>query len=114
MSGKTLALTALLWMLTGCRQEQLSLPVTHAAVSQPQSATAIAAESNPLSLEPGASCYKFMLLRPKDQRATAVQARLKQADAMVAVLERTLAVPGRVMPTSSPSNFPCLGLPRLP
>jgi len=28
MAGRTLALTALLWMLTACRQEQLSLPVT--------------------------------------------------------------------------------------
>jgi hypothetical protein len=92
MSGKTIALTALLWMLTGCGQEQLSLPITHAAVSQPQSATAIAPETNPLSLEPGTSCYKFMLLRPKDQRATAVQLRLKQADAMVAALERTITV----------------------
>ena len=27
------------------------------------------------------SCYAYILLRPKDQRATAVQARLKKADA---------------------------------
>ena len=52
----------------------------------------IASAPNPISLEPGASCYKFILLRPKDQRATAVQARLKQADAMVAALERTITV----------------------
>ena len=92
MSGKTIALTALLWMLTACRQEQLSLPVTHAAVSQPQATPAIASAPNPISLEPGASCYKFILLRPQDQRAVAVQARLKQADAMVAALERTITV----------------------
>jgi hypothetical protein len=92
MSGKTLALSALLWMLTACRQEQLSLPVTHAAVSQPQSTIAIAPAPNPFSLEPGASCYKFILLRPKDQRATAVQVRLKQADRMVAALQRTITV----------------------
>jgi hypothetical protein len=92
MSGKTLALTALLWMLTACRQEQLSLPVTHAAVSQPQSARAIAPAPNPFSLEPGASCYQFILLRPKDQRAIAVQARLKQADAMVVALDHTITV----------------------
>jgi hypothetical protein len=92
MSGKTLALTVLLWMLTACRQEQLSLPITHAAVSQPSSATAVPPEPNPFSLQPGVSCYSFILLRPKDQRATAVQARLKQADAMVAALDRTISV----------------------
>ncbi len=84
-----LALTALLWMLTACRQEQLSLPVTHAAVSQPQPPAAIAPPPQPSSIgpEPGSSCYAFTLLRPKDQRAVAVQARLKQADAMVAALD---------------------------
>jgi hypothetical protein len=97
MAGRTVALTALLWMLTACRQDQLSLPITHAAVSQPQSATAIAPAPDPLPFEPapepGASCYSFILLRPKDQRATAVQARLKQADAMVAALDsRTITV----------------------
>jgi hypothetical protein len=95
MAGRTLALTALLWMLAGCQQEQLSLPITHAAVSAPQSAIAI--EPMPhlphFEPEPGSSCYAFILLRPKDQRATAVQARLKQADAMVAGLDsRTITV----------------------
>jgi hypothetical protein len=97
MAGRTVALTALLWMLTACRQDQLSLPITHAAVSQPQFATAIAPAPDPLPFEPapepGASCYSFILLRPKDQRATAVQARLKQVDAMVAALDsRTISV----------------------
>jgi hypothetical protein len=117
MSGKTLALGALLWMmLTPHRQERLSLPITHATVSQAQPVTVsqaqpvtvsqpqpvtvsqpepintIAAAPDPVSLEPGTSCYKFILLRPKDQRATAVQVRLKQADAMVAALERTIKV----------------------
>jgi hypothetical protein len=117
MSGKTLALGALLWMmLTPHRQERLSLPITHATVSQaqpvtvsqaqpvtvsqpqpvtvsqPQPINTIAAAPDPVSLEPGTSCYKFILLRPKDQRATAVQVRLKQADAMVAALERTIKV----------------------
>jgi hypothetical protein len=89
MAGRsTLALTALLWMLTACRQEQLSLPVTHAAVAQPQSAVAIAPSPEPPQAgpEPGSSCYSFTLLRPKDQRAVAVQARLKQADVMMAAL----------------------------
>jgi hypothetical protein len=76
-------------MLTACRQEELSLPVTHAAVSPPRSATVIAPPSQPSAVEPqpGSSCYSFTLLRPKDQRAIAVQARLKQADAMVAALD---------------------------
>jgi hypothetical protein len=89
MAGRLLALTALLWMLTACRQEQLSLPITHAAVSEPQSAKAIAPvpKSARVEPEPGSSCYSFTLLRPKDQRAIAVQTRLKQADAMVAALD---------------------------
>src|ERR1700678_3098038 len=89
MAGRLLALTALLWMLTACRQEQLSLPITHAAVSEPQSATVLAPvpQSARLEPEPGSSCYSFTLLRPKDQRAIAVQTRLKQADVMVAALD---------------------------
>jgi hypothetical protein len=87
MAGRTVALTVLLWMLTACRQEQLSLPITHAAVSQPQSAATIAPTPTPLHFEPGTSCYSFILLRPKEQRAIAVQARLKQADAMAAALD---------------------------
>ena len=91
MAGRrSLAFTALLWMLTACRQEQLSLPVTHAAVAQPQSVcrrrTTTPASFRP-GPEPGSSCYSFTLLRPKDQRAVAVQARLKQADVMIAALD---------------------------
>jgi hypothetical protein len=95
MAGRTVALTALLWMLTACRQEQLSLPITHAAVSEPQPPAAVAPVPQPslVEPEPGSSCYSFILLRPKDQRAIAVQARLKQADAMVAALDsRTITV----------------------
>ena len=90
MAGRrTLALTALLWMLTACRQEQLSLPVTHAAVAQLQSPVSTAPPPQPSQAgpEPGSSCYSFTLLRPKDQRAVAVQARLKQADVMMAALD---------------------------
>jgi hypothetical protein len=89
MAGRrTLALTALLWMLTACRQEQLSLPVTHAAVAQPQAPVATAPpQPSQAGPEPGSSCYSFTLLRPKDQRAVAVQARLKQADVMMAALD---------------------------
>jgi hypothetical protein len=87
MAGRTVALTVLLLTLTACRQERLSLPITHAAVSQPQSTATTAPMPAPLHFEPGTSCYSFILLRPKEQRAIAVQARLKQADAMAAALD---------------------------
>jgi hypothetical protein len=96
MAGRTLALTALLWMLTACRQEQLSLPVTHAAVAQPQSAVVPPPQPSQAGPEPGSSCYSFTLLRPKDQRAVAVQARLKQADAMMAALDSRVITVGLV------------------
>jgi hypothetical protein len=86
MAGRTFAVTALLLMLTACRQEQLSLPVTHAAVSEPV-VLAPLPEDSQAEPEPGSSCYSFTLLRPKQQRAVAVQARLRQADAMVAALD---------------------------
>ena len=34
MTGRLLVLTPFLFMLTSCQQEQLSLPVTHAASTQ--------------------------------------------------------------------------------
>src|ERR1700690_2187335 len=85
MAGRTVALlTALLWMLTACRQDE---------VSQPQSAAALAPVPDPPHFEtgpePGASCYSFILLRPKDQRAIAVQARLKKADELAAAFRRS-------------------------
>jgi hypothetical protein len=83
MAGRTFAVIALLLTLTACRQEQLSLPVTHAAVSEPAVLAPRPEGSQP---EPGSSCYSFTLLRPKQQRALAVQARLRQADAMMAAL----------------------------
>ncbi len=89
MAGRPIALTALLFLLTACRQEQLSLPITHAAVSQPQAPAVLAPAPAPFRFqpEPSESCYSYILLRPKDQRAAAVQARLKQADDMVAALD---------------------------
>ena len=36
------------------------------------------------SLRPAESCYSYILLRPKDQRATAVQARLRKTDQLAA------------------------------
>jgi hypothetical protein len=94
MAGKFFALTALLLMLTACRQEQLSLPVAHAASSEPTPPVEIPSFRQVLRQPaPGDSCYSFILLRPKDQRATAVQARLKQADEMAAALDsRTISV----------------------
>jgi hypothetical protein len=88
MAGRTLAVTALLWMLTAYRQEELPRPVTPVDVSQPQSAAVTPSLPEPPEVqpEPGSSCYSFTLLRPRDQRAIAVQARLKQADTMIAAL----------------------------
>ena len=42
---------------------------------------------------PSESCYSYILLRPRDQRAAAVQARLKKADEMAAAFgSRTVTV----------------------
>ena len=94
MAGRLLVLTPLLFMLTSCQQEQLSLPVTHAASTQEARS-----EIHPPPMEPvdqGSpieNCYAYTLLRPKDQRAMAVQARLKKADLMTAAFgSRTVTV----------------------
>ena len=83
-------------MLTACRQEQLSLPVTHAAVSQPQSATAIAPappQPSQAGPSPARAVIPLSFCGPKTSARVAVQARLKQADAMVAALDsRTIRV----------------------
>ena len=54
-------------MVTPFRQEQLSLPITHARFSSAIDHRRL--QRTPrrpdLSLEPGTSCYKFILLRPK-------------------------------------------------
>lgn len=83
MAGRLLILSALV-LLSGCRGEQLSLPVTHAAASQPTVPIDPPTKEQPKALATDESCYAFILLRPKDQRAAAVQARLKQADKMAA------------------------------
>jgi hypothetical protein len=84
MAGKCLALTTLLFMLTACRQQQLSLPVTHAAMSQGSNSAAQRPTQEVLQPGPVESCYSYILLRPKDQRATAVQARLRKTDQLAA------------------------------
>jgi len=82
MAGKLLILAPWLLLLTACQQDQLSLPVTHAAAVEVHAPIRTSVEIH----RPGTdeSCYSFILLRPKDQRATAVQARLQQADKMAA------------------------------
>ena len=94
MTGRLLALTPFLFMLTSCQQEQLSLPVTHAATTQEvrseiQRSPAEPAEPPP----PIKNCYAYIRLRPRDQRAMAVQARLEKADLMSAAFSaRTVTV----------------------
>jgi hypothetical protein len=89
MAGKFLFLTTLLLMLTACRQEHLSLPVAHAAGSEEVHSEVHRPPQENLRPAPSQSCYSFMLLRPRDQRAIAVQARLKKADELAAAFHRT-------------------------
>jgi hypothetical protein len=84
MAGKLLLLTTLLLMLTACRQEHLSLPVAHAAATEEIPSVVQRPPQQVLRPPASQSCYSFMLLRPKNQRATAVQARLKKADELAA------------------------------
>jgi hypothetical protein len=94
MAGRLLVLTPLLFMLTSCQQEQLSLPITHAASIQETRSEiqrpAVERVDQPPPIE---NCYGYILLRPKDQRAMAVQARLRKADLMWAAFSaRTISV----------------------
>jgi hypothetical protein len=95
MESKFLALTGLLFLLAGCGQRQLTLPVTHAAVSPSAQEEPLAAEMPPpTEIQPVAgmwdepaprqTCYSYMRRRPADQRATAVQARLRKTDQLTA------------------------------
>jgi hypothetical protein len=86
MAGKLLILTTLLFMLTACRQEQLSLPIAHAAGTEEFHPEVQRPPQEILQPPASQSCYSFILLRPRDQRATAVQARLKKADQLRAAL----------------------------
>jgi hypothetical protein len=83
MSGRMMAFATLLCMLTACRQEQLSLPITHASDAEvsriPVEPSTTHQTNQP---QPSESCYSYILLRPREQRAIAVQARLKKADQM--------------------------------
>jgi hypothetical protein len=84
MVGKLLVLTTLLFLLTACRQEQLSLQVAHAAGTEEFHSDVRLPFQEVLRPPASDSCYSFILLRPRDQRATAVQARLKKADQLAA------------------------------
>ena len=95
-AGRALAMLFLPCLFTACRQEQLSLPVAHADEEQTKPVADAEIQSPPEEIyrsQPGDNCYLFMLRRPKDQRANAVQARLKQFDQMAAALDsRTFSV----------------------
>jgi hypothetical protein len=102
-----LAVITTLSMLTACRDKQ-TLPIVHAAgaslqaAGQHQSSPDIYGPLHKPGIDvrqitdelyenvPPQYCYSFTRRRPKDQRASAVQARLEQADRMVAAFEPDL------------------------
>ena len=85
MTGRLLVLTPFLFMLTSCQQEQLSLPVTHAASTQEAHSEIQRPPVEPVDPPPPIkNCYAYILRRPKEQRAMAVQARLQKADLITA------------------------------
>jgi hypothetical protein len=105
MAFKVLALITLLSLLTACREEQRSLPIVDAAGSGLQATSRNPSNSDtPRPMRqarfdmrrianeiyehaPPQYCYSFILRRPRSQRASAVQARLEQADRMTAAFE---------------------------
>jgi hypothetical protein len=93
MAGKLLVFTTLvltlLLMLTACRQEHLSLLVAHAAGTEKIRSEVQYPPQGILQRPASQSCYSFMLLRPRDQRAIAVQARLKKTDELAAAFRRS-------------------------
>jgi hypothetical protein len=106
MVFKGLATIILLSMLTACGEEQRTLSIIHGA-SSPMQAIGQKPPVTPSPLQkpridmrritdeiyknaPPQYCYLFILKRPRDQRANAVQARLEQADRMTAEFEPDL------------------------
>lgn len=91
--------------LTACREEQRTLPIVHAAsaslqaISYKQSTPDIHGPMRKSVIDmqritnelyknaPPQYCYSFIRKRPREQRASAVQARLAQADRMTAAFE---------------------------
>jgi hypothetical protein len=108
MALKGLATIALLSMLTACREGQRSPSIIHAAGSSMQATSQQSSNfDNPAPLQepridtrhvtdeiyenaPPQYCYSFILKRPRGQRASAVQARLEQADRMTAAFDPDL------------------------
>jgi hypothetical protein len=108
MAFKVLALITLLSLLRACREEQHSLPIIDAAGSGLQATSQKSSNSDTPSPmreprfdmrritneiyehAPPQYCYSFILRRPRSQRASAVQARLEQADRMTAAFEPDL------------------------
>jgi hypothetical protein len=108
MVFKGLAIITLLSMLTACKEEQRSLSIIHAASSSMEATSQKPSNSDtPGSLQepridmrrvtdeiyenaPPQYCYSFILKRPREQRASAVQARLEQADRMTAAFDPDL------------------------
>jgi hypothetical protein len=108
MAFKVLAIITVVTMLTACREQQRSLPINHAADSSRRNAgqkppnphspgpmqepriDVRRITSNIYKNVPAQYCYSFILKRPRDQRASAVQARLEQADRMTAAIDPNL------------------------
>jgi hypothetical protein len=108
MAFKVLALITLLSLLRACREERHSLPIIDAAGSGLQATNQNPSNSDTPSpmrelrfdvrrianeiyeQAPPQYCYSFILRRPRSQRASAVQARLEQADRMTAAFEPDL------------------------
>jgi hypothetical protein len=108
MALKGLATITLLSMLTACREERRSLSIIHATGSSMQATSQkLSKFDKPAPLqEPRMDtrrvadeidgnalpqyCYSFILNRPREQRASAVQARLEQADRMTAAFDPDL------------------------
>jgi hypothetical protein len=104
MGSNLLSISSLLILLAGCSQQQLSLPVTHASVSPSAGLSSPRPKDEaPVQLPTGVetmyesaprqTCYAYMRLRPAEQRANAVQARLRKVDQMTAAFDaRTFTV----------------------
>src|SRR5260370_3822237 len=108
MAFKVLAVITLLSLSTACREEQSSLAIVAAAgsglqvTSQNQSNSGTPSPMRAPRFDmrrianeiyehaPPQYCYSYVLRRPRSQRASAVQARLEQADRMTAAFEPDL------------------------
>jgi hypothetical protein len=111
LSGRLPTLITLLFLLTGCRQDPLTLPVTHAAMNVPQPEPATTRPARRGDLKPGSSCFAFIPFRPPQQRADAVQERLRQSDEMSAALASQMTVDlvgdhANVLSLEFPVNWP--------